>query len=183
VTFCFPCERVSCRDALVAQVSQHGKSAEAMVYRRLGRTNLQVSVVGFGTCQLRMVPHNSAIDTLMRGFALGVNIIHTAPDYEGADDIVREAIRRSRHQVVVCSQGYGSMANFEELFERTHMKFAPQNGALAMFGIACVDDREILGENVWGARGMVDFLQKKNGRAGCWARFVRRTGVPITSVS
>ena len=52
-----------------------------MEYRRLGRTELRVSAVGFGTGQLRLVPERQAIDTLLRGFALGVNIIHTAPDY------------------------------------------------------------------------------------------------------
>jgi aryl-alcohol dehydrogenase-like predicted oxidoreductase len=34
-----------------------------MQRRRLGRINLEVSVVGFGTCQLRMVTRTQAIDT------------------------------------------------------------------------------------------------------------------------
>jgi hypothetical protein len=51
-----------------------------MQYRRLGRSNLMVSVVGFGTCQLRRVPEQQALDTLRRGFELGVNLVHTAPD-------------------------------------------------------------------------------------------------------
>ena len=49
-----------------------------MNYRRLGRTNLKVSVVGFGTCQLRLVPDRQAIATLLRGFELGVNLVHQA---------------------------------------------------------------------------------------------------------
>jgi uncharacterized protein len=51
-----------------------------MQYRRLGRSALQVSVVGFGTCQLRRVPAQQAIDILKRGFELGVNLVHTAPE-------------------------------------------------------------------------------------------------------
>jgi aryl-alcohol dehydrogenase-like predicted oxidoreductase len=54
-----------------------------MQRRRPGRTNPEVSVVGFGTCQLRMVTRTWAIDTLPRGFDFGVNLVHTAPDYEG----------------------------------------------------------------------------------------------------
>jgi hypothetical protein len=38
-----------------------------MQLRRLGQTNIQVSVVGFGTCQIRMVPEAQAIATLPRG--------------------------------------------------------------------------------------------------------------------
>jgi aryl-alcohol dehydrogenase-like predicted oxidoreductase len=45
-----------------------------MQYRRLGRSNLRVSAVGFGTSQLRRVPEQQALDTLKRGFALGVNL-------------------------------------------------------------------------------------------------------------
>jgi predicted aldo/keto reductase-like oxidoreductase len=162
----------------MALADRPGKSVRAMVYRRLGRTNLQVSAVGFGTCQLRMVPRDLAIETLMRGFSLGVNIIHTAPDYEGADEIVREAVERAQRQVVVCSQGYGSMANFEELFERTYRKFARPDGALAMFGVACVDDRERLRENVWGTGGMVNFLQKKKREGRLLGTFCTTHGRP-----
>ena len=59
-----------------------------MEYRRLGRTELQVSAVGTGTGQLRLVPEKQAIDTLLKSFALGVNIVHTAPDYGNAEEIV-----------------------------------------------------------------------------------------------
>ena len=95
-----------------------------MEYRRLGRTGLQVSTVGFGTCQLRLVPRTQAIDTLLKGFDLGVNIVHTAPDYGTAEEIVAEALTHTRAKVIVASQGYdvpgnsdGPVAHFERLFE------------------------------------------------------------------
>jgi diketogulonate reductase-like aldo/keto reductase len=59
--------------------------------RRLGRTGMQVSVVGFGTAQFRLVPEQRAIDALKHGFSLGVNLVRTAPDYEGADDLAAQA--------------------------------------------------------------------------------------------
>src|SRR5215470_8393341 len=97
-----------------------------MEYRRLGRTELQVSVIGFGTCQLRLVPEKQAIDTLLKGFNLGVNIVHTAPDYGNAEDLVARALRYSDAKVIVASQGYdvpgnseGRVAHFERLFETT----------------------------------------------------------------
>jgi predicted aldo/keto reductase-like oxidoreductase len=135
-------------------------------YRRLGRSDLRVSAVGFGTCQLRRVPAQQAIDTLRRGFELGVNLVHTAPDYEGADELVAEAVRASGREVFVLSQGYGDLAHFEWLFESACRTFGTRR--LPMFGIACIDDREYLGEPVWGPGGMVEFLQRKQeeGRLG-----------------
>jgi aryl-alcohol dehydrogenase-like predicted oxidoreductase len=38
---------------------------------RLGRSALVVSVVGFGTTQLRRVPEKQAVEALQRAFALG----------------------------------------------------------------------------------------------------------------
>lgn len=137
-----------------------------MNYRRLGKTNLRVSVIGFGTCQLRLVPERIAVETLRRGFELGVNLVHTAPDYEGADDLVAQVVREMAPGVIVCSQGYGSMDLFEYFFESTCAKFGKRR--LELFGIACVEDREALGENVWGPGGMVEFLlrKKRQGRLG-----------------
>ena len=137
-----------------------------MSYRRLGRTNLQVSVVAFGTCQFRLLPERQAIETLQRGFKLGVNLVHTAPDYEGAVDIVARAVRDADTKVMVCSQGYGPISHFEYLFESTCAKLGKKR--LELFGIACVDDREMLGEDVWGPQGMVEFLRRKKeeGRLG-----------------
>jgi predicted aldo/keto reductase-like oxidoreductase len=144
-----------------------------MEYRRLGRTELRVSAVGFGTCQLRLVPEKQAIDTLLRGFALGVNIIHTAPDYGNAEEVVARALTHTDSKVIVASQGYdvpgniqGPVDYFERLFETTCERVGSDR--LDLYGIACIDDREYHRENVWGRRGMVEFLlqMKTRGRLG-----------------
>jgi predicted aldo/keto reductase-like oxidoreductase len=147
-----------------------------MQHRRLGRSNLWVSVVGLGTCQLRRVPEQQAIDTLKRGFELGVNLVHTAPDYEGADDLVAEAVRESGRDVLVLSQGYGDLAHFEWLFESACRKLGTRR--LPMFGIACVDDREHLGENVWGPGGMIEFLERKKTQGRLGSTFCTTHGTP-----
>ena len=147
-----------------------------MQYRRLGRSNLLASVVGFGTCQLRRVPEQQALDTLKRGFDLGVNLVHTAPDYEGADDLVALAVQESGRDVLILSQGYGDLAHFEWLFESACRKFKKQR--LEMFGIACIDDREYLGEPVWGPGGMIEFLQKKKEEGRLGATFCTTHGAP-----
>jgi predicted aldo/keto reductase-like oxidoreductase len=147
-----------------------------MQYRRLGRSNLSVSVVGFGTCQLRRVPEQQALDTLKRGFELGVNVVHTAPDYEGADDLVAQAVQESGRDVLILSQGYGDLPHFEWLFESACRKFGKQR--LEMFGIACVDDREYLGEPVWGPGGMIEFLQRKKEQGRLGSIFCTTHGAP-----
>jgi predicted aldo/keto reductase-like oxidoreductase len=113
-----------------------------------------------------LVPEHIAVETLRRGFELGVNLVHTAPDYEGADDLVARAVKETARDVIVCSQGYGSPDLFEYFFESACAKFGKRR--LELFGIACVEDREALGENVWGAGGMVEFLlrKKREGRLG-----------------
>jgi predicted aldo/keto reductase-like oxidoreductase len=99
------------------------------------------------------------METLLRGFELGVNLVHTAPDYEGADDLIARAVKETSQKVIVCSQGYGSPGEFERLFEDTCAKLDQE--CLDLFGIACIENRELYGENVWGAGGMVEFLLRK----------------------
>ena len=154
-----------------------------MEYRRLGRTGLQVSSVGFGTCQLRRVTKTQAIDTLLHGFDLGVNLVHTVPDDEGAEDVVAAAIARSNRHVIVASQGYdvyynshGRAIQFERLFESTCRKL--KTDRLDLFGIACVDDREAYRENVWGRGGMVEFLQRMKARGRLGGTFCTTHGNP-----
>ena len=155
----------------------------AMQYRTLGRTGLRVSAVGFGTAQLRRVPQTQAIDTLLKGFDLGVNIVHTAPDYEGAEGLIAAAVARTRRHVIVASNAYDAHFNrtgrawlFEHLFERTCRKL--RTDRLDLFGIASVEDREALGENVWGRHGMVQFLQRKKTQGRLGATFCTTHGKP-----
>lgn len=148
----------------------------AMEYRRLGRTGLRVSAVAFGTCQLRLVPEREALATLRRGFELGVNLVHTAPDYEGASELVARAVRESGRDVIVANQGYGSPAQLERQFETTCTLL--DTDRLPLFGIACVDDRERLGENVFGPGGMVEVLERRKAEGRLGGLFCTTHGDP-----
>lgn len=147
-----------------------------MRYRPLGSGPLSVSAVGFGTCQLRMVPEQQAIDTLKRGFELGVNFVHTAPDYEGAEDLVAQAVEESGRDIHVFSQGYGELSHFEWLFEMACLRSGKKQ--LDVFGIACVEDRELLGENVWGKAGVIEFLLEKKREGRLRSIFAESHGTP-----
>ena len=154
-----------------------------MECRALGRTGLRVSAVGFGTSQLRRVTPTQAIDTLLKGFDLGVNIVHTAPDYEGAEDLVATAIARTSRKVMVASNGYdvrgnrtGRVRHFQWLFDTTCRRL--KTDRLDLYGIVSVEDREALGQNVWGGRGMVEFLQRMKARGRLRATFCTTHGSP-----
>ncbi len=154
-----------------------------MEYRHLGKSHLQVSTVGFGTAQLRLTPETQAIDTLQKGFDLGVNIIHTAPDYGNAMGFISKALARTNKKIIVASQGYdrplnenGPVSYFESLFESTCACLGTDG--LDLYGIACIDDREIHKENVWGKNGMVDFLLEKKSQGRLGAIYCSTHGSP-----
>jgi predicted aldo/keto reductase-like oxidoreductase len=137
-----------------------------MQTRAVGRTAIQLSVVGFGTAQLQMLPERQAVETLVRGFELGVNWIHTAPDYGGIDPWIRRAIDRARRDVMVLSSGPGRNEDLPAFFEHTcHIH---RTRRLAMYGLAGIEDLEWRGENVWDSAGMIEYLQnrKAEGRLG-----------------
>ena len=137
-----------------------------MIYNRLGRTDVELSAIGFGTAELRMVPERQAIESLKHGFRLGINWVQVSPDYEGSESIVIRAIRESGCDVMVLNLVSGEAADFKNSFESTCRQF--NKDRLEMYGISCIDDAEYLGMNVWNSDGMVPFLMdmKKEGRLG-----------------
>lgn len=147
-----------------------------MVRRRVGRTDVELSVVGVGTAQLQMLPERPAIEALERAFALGVSWVHTAPDYGGVEPWIAEAISRSGPGVALVTQGPGPLALLEPYFEAVCTLLGGRR--LEMYGLGCIDDLERLGENVWGAGGMVERLlrYKAEGRIG--ALFCTTHGPP-----
>lgn len=147
-----------------------------MQYRQMGKCGIHLSAVGFGTCQLRLVPEQQALETLKKGFELGVNYVHAAPDYEGAEEIALQAIRESQQEVMMLWQGHGSIEQFEWFFENACKRSGTNH--LQTFGIVCIDDRELYGDNVWGKGGMVEFLLNKKNEGRLQSIFCTTHGNP-----
>src|SRR5207248_1057338 len=79
--------------------------------RALGRTRLEVSVLGFGTAPLGdlfvRLPDDIAIATVERAFALGVNLLDSSPLYGRglAEHRCGTALRRVvRRDIVLCTK-------------------------------------------------------------------------------
>ena len=83
----------------------------ALPRRQLGRTGLDVSVLGFGTAPLGdlfvRIPDDVAIATVERAFALGVNLLDSSPLYGRglAEHRCGTALRRvNRRDIVLCTK-------------------------------------------------------------------------------
>jgi D-threo-aldose 1-dehydrogenase len=83
----------------------------ALPRRVLGRTRLQVSVLGFGTAPLGdlyvQLDDDTAIDTVQRAVDLGINLLDTSPLYGNglAEHRCGTALRRvPRQDIVVCTK-------------------------------------------------------------------------------
>ncbi|MGD2128295.1 MAG: aldo/keto reductase, partial [Lysobacterales bacterium] len=69
-----------------------------MRYRRLGRTGLEVSLLGLGSGgpnqfgQLRSVPRSQVVSLVRYALDLGVNFFDTAAAYADSEEILAEAL-------------------------------------------------------------------------------------------
>ena len=129
-----------------------------MEHREVGRSGVKLSVVGFGTAQLQMLPRRQAIGAMRRGFELGVNWVHTAPDYGGVEHWIAHAIRESGEDVTV-ARSARPVDLLEPFFDNARTIF--RRDTLDLYGVNCIEDIEYIGENVWGPGGIIDILQRK----------------------
>lgn len=82
-----------------------------MEYRKLGRSTLEVSVVGIGTWAIGndfwgTVDDDTSVEAIQAAVDAGVNLIDTAPAYGAghAEEVVGRAIRGRRDRVVVATK-------------------------------------------------------------------------------
>jgi len=82
-----------------------------MNYRRLGRTELMVSEVGFGAWAIGghgwgPTDDNESLAALKRAFEIGVTFVDTADVYGGghSEEIIGQAIKGSRDKVIVATK-------------------------------------------------------------------------------
>ncbi len=88
------------------------RHANGMVYRRLGKTGLQVSEVGFGSWGIGgmaygAVSRQDAVDALSRAEELGCNFVDTAQVYGNAETLLGEFMqgRRSKWHIATKYSG------------------------------------------------------------------------------
>lgn len=82
-----------------------------MQKRRLGRTGLMVSVVGFGGLILPRISHEEAIRVVNRSLDLGMNFIDTAKSYGDSEEKVGAAISGRRDECIITSKSLADDKN------------------------------------------------------------------------
>jgi len=131
-----------------------------MLKRRMGRTNLDVSVIGFGGGPLSEIPPSEAVPILKAAIAHGINLFDTAPKpwYGFSEESIGRAIHGQRDGLVIMSRTHGTTA--EEAMEEVRM-------SLDALAIDQVDVYQISGvstpercESVLGAGGALEGLKR-----------------------
>ncbi len=75
-----------------------------MEYKRLGKTDLRVSLFGFGAVQICRIPEIEAINLVRESVSSGINLIDTAHDYPDSEDILGKALKGIRDKVIISTK-------------------------------------------------------------------------------
>ena len=75
-----------------------------MKYRRLGRTNIEVSPIAFGGIPIQRIDEESAIKVIRRAIELGINLIDTARGYTDSEIKIGKALRGINKTVYLASK-------------------------------------------------------------------------------
>jgi len=78
--------------------------AERLEKRRLGKTELQVTLFGFGAIKFPHISAQQAADALDRAIDLGVNFIDTARGYGDSEVKIGPVLKRRRGQVYIATK-------------------------------------------------------------------------------
>ena len=95
---------------------------------RLGRTNMMVSRLGFGTIPMRRLPTNDAVALIRRCLDLGVAFVDTANRYFPSEEALGKAIKGRRDEVVIATKSIsrtreGVQKDLELSLERLSVDF------------------------------------------------------------
>jgi len=96
--------RVKVGGSVESAVNNEEGFGTAMQMRRLGRTDLQVSCIGFGGIPIRRPPTDEAVRLYRQAMDLGINYFDTARGYERGEERLAQAIKGRRDQVIIASK-------------------------------------------------------------------------------
>lgn len=82
-----------------------------MLYKKLGKTNLNVSVVGFGGIPIQKISREEAAEVIHRAEEMGINFIDSARGYTVSEEYIGNALRGRRDKWIVATK---SMARSKE---------------------------------------------------------------------
>lgn len=75
-----------------------------MIYRRLGKTNLKVSGIGFGGIPIQRINSDEAKEVIIRAEELGINFIDTARGYTISEEFIGNALLGRRDKWIIATK-------------------------------------------------------------------------------
>ncbi len=129
-----------------------------MLQRRLGRTELQVSVVGFGGIPIQRIDIACADKLVNHALDLGINFFDTARAYSDSEEKIGLALKNRRDEAIIATK---SMARDKQAMA------ADIETSLETMGVDCIDlyqlhnvkDKETI-EQIMGADGALAALKE-----------------------
>lgn len=127
-----------------------------LVTRRLGKTNLQVTVVGFGGIPIQVVPEDVALATVRRAHDLGVTFFDTARGYTNSEERIGQALDGGDYYVATKSGNREADGIYQDV-ERSLENLRRQQ--IDLYQLHGVNDDEQL-EKVLAPGGAVEGLRR-----------------------
>ena len=117
-----------------------------MQYRKLGRTGLEVSVIGLGAVQLDSSQTDYAVQTVQRALDLGVNYIDTARAYGDSEIKIGIALKGQRERAYVSTKAHertrdAAWQQINESLERLQMDYVDNLHLHGLFDLHDIDVR------------------------------------------
>jgi uncharacterized protein len=119
--------------------------------RRLGRTNLQVSIIGFGGTWISELPKQDAVEVVRKAFELGINYFDTARWDGDSEEKLGAALKDVRNQCVIATKT-GSRTKKESLEDFKSSLKLLQTDHVDIIQLHGIDDEKTLAKAM-GADG------------------------------
>jgi predicted aldo/keto reductase-like oxidoreductase len=125
---------------------QQGLSSSKMQYRPLGKTGMDVSVIGLGGVQLGASSNEYAVRIVQRALDLGVNYIDTARVYGDSEIKVGLALQGQRERAYVSTKAIArgrdeAWVQINQSLERLQMDYVDNLHLHSLFDIQDLDQR------------------------------------------
>jgi uncharacterized protein len=129
-----------------------------MQKRRLGKTGLQVSQVGFGGTWIAQLSHEEAIKVLRKAFELGINYFDTAKTDGDSEEKIGAALKGVRDQCIIATK-MGSRTKRESVKALKDSLRLLQTDKIDIIQLHGIDDEQTL-RKVIGEEGVLQTCKK-----------------------
>ena len=75
-----------------------------MITRRLGRTDIKITELGYGAMELRKIEMSAADHLLNNLLDKGIGFIDTSPDYGISEEVIGRCVSKRRHEFILASK-------------------------------------------------------------------------------